>query len=220
MRKEKVHSTSELTKTNVVCTVTCKQPKYGFSSLPPSHTHTHTHTLTHTPSFPPSHLTPSLTLCLSVHQFKVEHQFDVFSYRPIQAFGSKAVRMCTTQCSVWTSCVPSRQHTSIALSVWKQNPTLTPSFSRPTTVWSMLTKASSLLVRMDTCMFLLVVRAWNSSRKRGFSQKWKLKIAGKRTFSVRKKINKHTFFLWKLIWWICECKLKVQDWHSSWILVC
>ena len=26
--------------------------------------------------------------------------------------------------------------------------------------------------------------------------------------------------LWKLRWWICECKLKVQNWYSSWILVC
>ena len=28
------------------------------------------------------------------------------------------------------------------------------------------------------------------------------------------------FFLWKWRWWICECKLKVQNLHSSWILVC
>ena len=42
----------------------------------------------------------------------------------------------------------------------------------------------------------------------------------KNIFSVGKKIDKHTHFLWKLRWWICECKLKVQHWYSSWIVVC
>ena len=61
-------------------------------------------------------------------------------------------------------------------------------------------------------------RAWDSSRKRGFSRKWKSIIAEK-IFSG-KRIDKQTFFPWKLRWWICERKLKVQNWYSSWILVC
>ena len=39
-------------------------------------------------------------------------------------------------------------------------------------------------------------------------------------FSVGQKIDRHTFLLWILRWWICECKLKVQNWYSSWILEC
>ena len=42
----------------------------------------------------------------------------------------------------------------------------------------------------------------------------------KRYIFREKKIDKHSFFIWNLRWWICECKLKVQNWYSSWILVC
>ena len=62
-------------------------------------------------------------------------------------------------------------------------------------------------------------RAWNSSWKRGFLRKWKSKIAEK-YFFCGKKSTSILFFLWKLRWWICECKLKVQNWYLSWILVC
>ena len=62
-------------------------------------------------------------------------------------------------------------------------------------------------------------RAWNSSQKWGFSRKWKSKIVEKYFFRG-KKIDRRTFFLWKLRWRICECKLEVQNWSSSWILMC
>ena len=48
----------------------------------------------------------------------------------------------------------------------------------------------------------------------------KIENRGKINVPVGKKINRHTFFLWKFRWWICECKLKVQNWYLSWILVC
>ena len=41
-------------------------------------------------------------------------------------------------------------------------------------------------------------RAWNSSRKRGFSRKWKSKIAGKKIFSVGKKSTSILFFSMKI----------------------
>ena len=48
------------------------------------------------------------------------------------------------------------------------------------------------------------------------NENWKLR---KNIFCVGKNWQAY-FFLWKLRWWICECKLKVQNWYSSWILVC
>ena len=67
-------------------------------------------------------------------------------------------------------------------------------------------------------MALFSDQSLNSSWKWGFSLKWKSKIAEKNIFRGEK--NQVFFFLWKLRWWICECKLKVQNWHSSLILVC
>ena len=66
------------------------------------------------------------------------------------------------------------------------------------------------------CVF---VRAWNSLRKQGFSRKWKSKIAEKYILHGKKWTN-ILVFLWKLRLWICECYLMVQNWYSSWILVC
>ena len=74
------------------------------------------------------------------------------------------------------------------------------------------------VVSMSVDIYLYMCRAWNSSRKRGFLQKWKSKIVEK-YFSVEKNWQAY-FFLWKWRWWICECKLKVQNWYSSWISVC
>ena len=71
--------------------------------------------------------------------------------------------------------------------------------------------------------FLLIliwcIRAWNLSQKQGFSRKWKSKIVEKYIFRGKKSTTKLSF-LWKLRWWTCECKLKVQSWYSSWIVVC
>ena len=39
-------------------------------------------------------------------------------------------------------------------------------------------------------------------------------------FSVGKKTTSILFLLWKLRWWMCEYKLKVENWISLWILVC
>ena len=61
-------------------------------------------------------------------------------------------------------------------------------------------------------------RAWNSSRKRGFLRKWKSKTAEKYIF-CGKKSTSILSFLWKLRWLTCECKLKVSNWYSSWIVV-
>ena len=87
-------------------------------------------------------------------------------------------------------------------------------------VFSVVALIRFIHILISSQLFYSFNRAWNSSRKQGFSQKWKLKITGKNIFR-EKKINKHTFFFqWKLRWWICECKLKVQNRHSSKILVC
>ena len=59
--------------------------------------------------------------------------------------------------------------------------------------------------------WLIIYRAWNSSRN------WK---SQKKYFPWRKKSTSVLFFLWKLRWWIWECKLKVRNWYSLWILVC
>ena len=61
------------------------------------------------------------------------------------------------------------------------------------------------------------VRAWNSSWKRGFFHK--SKIWGK-NFPWENSQQAYFFSLWKLISWICECKLKLQNWYSLSILVC
>ena len=69
------------------------------------------------------------------------------------------------------------------------------------------------------CNPAIFIRAWNLLRKRGFSWKWKLKIAEKKYFPWEKNQQAY-LFLWKLKWWICECKLEVQNWYSLWIFVC
>ena len=48
-----------------------------------------------------------------------------------------------------------------------------------------------------------------------------IKIENRRKiYFLWKKSTSILFCLWKLKWWICECKLKVQNWYSSQILVC
>ena len=42
--------------------------------------------------------------------------------------------------------------------------------------------------------------------------RWKYTFCGKKSTSI-------LFFLWKLRWWICKCKLKLQNLYSSWIWV-
>ena len=53
----------------------------------------------------------------------------------------------------------------------------------------------------------LLVSSEPGIRKRGFSRKWKSKIAEK-IFFAGKNRQAHFFFLWKLRWLIFECKLK------------
>ena len=48
----------------------------------------------------------------------------------------------------------------------------------------------------------------------------KMENHGKIYFPWKKNQQAYFFFLWKLRWWTCECKLKVRNWYSSWILVC
>ena len=59
------------------------------------------------------------------------------------------------------------------------------------------------------------IRRGNEDSRR--NKNWKSR---ENIFSVEKKIKMHTFFRWKLRWWICEGKLKVQHWYSSWFFVC
>ena len=59
------------------------------------------------------------------------------------------------------------------------------------------------------------IRRGNEDSRR--NENWKSR--GKSIF-CGEKIGQGYFFLWKLRWWICECKSKVQNWHSSWTLMC
>ena len=49
------------------------------------------------------------------------------------------------------------------------------------------------------------------------NENWKSR---EKIFSMGEENRQAYFFVWKWRSWICECKLKVQNWHSSWMLMC
>ena len=99
----------------------------------------------------------------------------------------------------------------------------TASFPSPTYSWALARRAhvSMLHCEIRNCISLAVLPHTEPGIRRGNedSRGNENRKSRKKIFSVEKN-QVYFFFLWKFRWRICECKLKVQNWYSSWILVC